>query len=67
MMQVTLEIWCDCGLKMEIYAGNFAACQDEKCTDVLNLPRDFNRHNGQLTSEQVHAIAEQIEMMHEVE
>ena len=60
-MQVTLEFWCECGLKMEVYAANFAACTDEDCPAVLNLPRNFNRHNGQLTPEQCVAIAEQIE------
>lgn len=67
MMQVTLEFWCECGLKMEIYHGDFAACTNEKCTDVLNLPRDFNRHKGQLTPAQCVAIAEQVEMMHKEE
>tara|TARA_Y100001938_G_scaffold150871_1_gene244001 strand:- start:6568 stop:6780 length:213 start_codon:yes stop_codon:yes gene_type:complete len=63
-MQVTLEFWCDCGCKMELHAGNFAMCVNSSCSKVLNLPAKHNWYSGQLTPEQVVALAEQVEMMH---
>tara|TARA_Y100001937_G_scaffold127539_1_gene200102 strand:+ start:2259 stop:2429 length:171 start_codon:yes stop_codon:yes gene_type:complete len=49
---------------MELHAGNFAMCVNSSCSKVLNLPAKHNWYSGQLTPEQVVALAEQVEMMH---
>ena len=64
MAQVTIQIWCACGLQMEISVDKIATCPDNRCADVINLPQTFNQTNNQITAEQVVAIAEQVEIHH---
>lgn len=64
MVQVTIQIWCDCGREMQVDVHKIAACSEPECPDVLVLPDDYQENGCQITPEQVVAIAEQLEMMH---
>lgn len=64
-VQVTIQIWCYCGRQLEVSVHGFAACSQPECPDVMKLPENFQQTNKQITPEQVVAIAEQIEMIHQ--
>ena len=51
-VQLTFQIWCDCGILMEAYADGKYRCQG--CSEVFDTSSvPVNKNNGQLSGKEV--------------
>jgi hypothetical protein len=63
MMQVTVNIACECGMQMEAHLQNRWVCSG--CKKVFQSQIPVNTNNGQLRPDQVESILWFLETIHQ--